>query len=564
MIILGITNDYTSGACLLKNNVVKACVSEERFTRIKQDFAWPTNSINYVLKNQKIKLKDVDHIVYGYSQGFKAEKDLLFYFDRIVYEAKKNPKGIEIFRDRIEQELIRDGNKRKQFALFIKKNKVENKSSYLRHHQCHGYSVYCLSQYKNSLVVTSDGRGDFEAITVSHIQNGNMKTLYRSTSNDSLGYFYSRITKLLNFTPHKHEGKVTGLAARGNPYKLIRYMKKMIFYKSGKIYGINGEYYKPFFQDGNGKKTWSKKALRIFKNYSKEDIAAAAQKHLEDLLVKIVSFYMKKTNEKNLCVAGGVFANVLANQKIRELKNVKNFFTLPHVGDEGLALGAAVGYNFLKNKKKTNFKNLYLGPKPELNKKKLEKKYKVKFKKIKNISDFMVGCLKNNKVIGYLNDRMEFGTRALCNRSIFYHCNDISINDRLNKRLKRYEFMPFTPVTAFELAKKCYIGWKKDHLLSEFMTTTYKCTKIMKKNSPAVTHVDNTARPQILKRNKNPIIHSLLMKWYKETGGLSLINTSFNVHEEPIVCSAEDGIKSFKKRMVDILIVNNYQVIKIK
>ena len=175
----------------------------------------------------------------------------------------------------------------------------------------------------------------------------------------------------------------------------------------------------------------------------------------------------------------------------------------------------------------------------------------------------MFDCLKKNNVIGFLNDRMEFGARALCNRSIIYHSNDITINDRLNKRLKRYEFMPFAPVTAIELAKKCYKGWQKSHLLSEFMTITYKCTNLMKKNSPAIIHVDNTARPQILKKEKNKTIHSLLIKWYKETGGLSLINTSFNVHEEPIVCSPEDAIKSFKKEMVDVLIINDHQIINL-
>lgn len=563
MIILGITNDYTSGACLIKNNILKSCVSEERFTRKKLEKNWPTQSINYVLKDQNLKLEDIDQIVYGYSRGFKVEDDLLFYFDRIVYETKNNPKELEVFRERIEQEIIRGANIRKEFSDFVKKNKIEKKSISLRHHDCHGYSVYCLSKFKDSLIVTADGRGDFEATTVSHIKNGKKYNLYRSTTNDSLGYFYSRITKLLGFTPHRHEGKVTGLAARGNPKKLLRYMEKMIFYEKGKIYAVNGEFYKPFYEDGNNKKAWSKKALNIFKKHSKADIAAAAQKHLENLITKIVAFYMRKVNEKNLCIAGGVFANVLLNQKIRELKEVKNIFTLPHVGDEGLALGAAAGYNWIINKKKTKFKDLYLGPKFKLNKNSLEKKYNIKINKIKNTTNFMFDCLKENKVIGFLNDRMEFGARALCNRSIIYHSNDVTINDRLNKRLKRYEFMPFAPVTAVELAKKCYKGWQKSHLLSEFMTITYDCTNLMKKNSPAIIHVDNTARPQILRKEKNKIIHSLLLKWYKETGGLSLINTSFNVHEEPIVCSPDDAIKSFKKKMIDILIINDHQILNL-
>jgi carbamoyltransferase len=560
MKILGITNGYTSGACIIVNNKLKASVSEERFSRKKQDNSWPEKSIEYVLKSQNLTLNTINKIVYGLTKGFDFEKDLLFYFDRICREAFLNKKNLNIFRNRIEQDILRDKFKRQQFLDFIKNNKLKDKSEILRHHDCHAFSVFCLSKFKKSLVVTADGRGDFESITVSQISDKGLNKIYRSTSNDSLGYFYSRIAKLLGFTPHKHEGKVTGLAARGNPRLLIKKMEKMIYFEKGNIYANNGEFYKPFFEDGNNKLAWSKIALKYFKNFDKSDIAAAAQKHLENLLIKLISYYLTKTKENNLCVSGGVFANVLANQKIREIKKVKNFFTLPHVGDEGLAIGAAVGFNFLHNKKKTSFENLYLGPKFQMNIKELKNKYKIKITKINNLNKFMINCLKNNKIIGYFDGRMEFGPRALCHRSILYHCNDQKINIELNERLNRYEFMPFAPVTAIELAKKCYKGWDKRHFFSSYMTSTYSCTKLMKKNCPAIVHLDNTARPQILSKKDNKQIHSLLINWYKETGGLSLINTSFNAHEEPIVSSPDDAIKSFLDNTVDVLIINGFMV----
>ena len=247
MIILGITNGYTSGACIVKNNQLKACVSEERFSRIKQDNAWPTKSINYVLKSQNLTLQKVDKIIYGLTKGFDAENDLLFYFDRIHNESQNNPNGVKILRNRIEQDLIRDKVKREEFIKFTKRNKIQEKSQIIRHHDCHAFSVFCLSEFKNSLIVTADGRGDFESITVSAIDKKGIKKIYRSTSNDSLGYFYSRIAKLLGFTPHKHEGKVTGLAARGDYKKLLKKMEKMIFYKNGEIIAVNSDFYKPFF-----------------------------------------------------------------------------------------------------------------------------------------------------------------------------------------------------------------------------------------------------------------------------------------------------------------------------
>lgn len=566
MYILGVTNGDTSGACLLYNDKLIAAASEERFSRKKLDNSWPNKAIKYVMNEGNVDFSKLHKICYCWSKGFEAEKLLLNYFDRIVYEAKNNSSGLGLFRDRIKVELERDALKRKEFFIFLKKNNAEDKGFIINHHEGHMYSALCFSEFKNGLVVTSDGRGDFESLSVSKFNNEKIVKLYSATSNDSLGTFYARISKLLGFIPHRHEGKVTGLSANGNHNKCINIMRKMIKYEKGKIYGINGDYFKSFHDDHGNFKAWSKIALKKLNNFSKADIAAAAQKHLEDLILNIIIFYSKKIKSINICLAGGVFANVLLNQKIKELKNVNKIFIQPHMGDGGLALGAAAGYYYKKTNKKIKFKNMYLGPKFDLKSnyiKKLEKKYKIKFNKIKNVSNHVVDQLGKNKVVGFFQGRMEFGPRALCNRSILYHCFDKDINASLNKRLDRSEFMPFAPVLADKFAKKAFFKWNKNQKASKFMTMTYNCTKFMRENCPAVVHVDGTARPQILNSQDNPLMYKILLKWHKKTKQIALLNTSFNHHEEPIVCSPEDAIKSFAKNNVDVLIINNFEIYKI-
>jgi carbamoyltransferase len=565
MFILGITNGETAGASLIKNRNIIAAASEERFSRIKLDNSWPENSISYVLKEAKINLSQVDFVAYSWSKEFDANKDILNYFDRIVYEAKNNSGGLKQFRDRIEVELRRDAIKRQEFIKFITKNKIKQKAHFIDHHTAHAFSSLSCSNFKSALVITADGRGDFSSLTVSLFKNKKINTLYRSASNDSLGTFYARISKLLGFIPHRHEGKVTGLAAKGNSYKFLNLMKKMIKYENGKIFGINSEYYKSFHDDHGRYKAWTKKAIKEFGNFKKEDVAAAAQKHLENIIVKLVQYYQKKTNETNICLAGGVFANVLVNQKIRELKSTKNIFIQPHMGDGGLCLGACASLLYDKKKLFLNFKNVYLGPSFKISNdeiSKIENKFSVKFIKINNIPELIISNLANNKVVGLFQGRMEFGPRALCNRSILYHCRDKEINVSLNKRLNRDEFMPFAPVTTNNLAPKLFKNWNKNQTSSKYMTMTYDCTNLMKRNSPAVVHIDGTARPQIIFKKDNKLMYKILKLWFKKNSGYSLINTSFNHHEEPIVCSPVDAIKSYLRNNIDTLVINNFIIKK--
>lgn len=556
MTILGIANDETASACIIKDAELIAAASEERFTRVKMDNSWPENAINYCLSKAGISLQEIDAITYGWSAGFNAEEQLLPYFDRIVHEVKNNPDGLDIFRERIDTEIQQDRKKRDEFWAFVDENNLKDKAFSYDHHESHAYSAYSCSPFENSLVVTSDGRGDFMSFTVSYMTPEETTFHYRGSSADSLGFFYGRITGLLGYRPHRHEGKVTGLAAHGNPQKLLPYMKQMIDVKDGKVYGKPGELYRPFYTN------YSDTLQNLIDENTPEDVAAAAQHHLEKCIKKIVSYWVEKTGAEYVCMSGGVFANVRANQCIMEIPGVKNVFVQPQMGDGGLCVGAAAQHLYQQDVPKVVMNDVYLGPEysDDEIRKALEATSGIVYEYKDDTSGDAVQALENNEVIGLYNGRMEFGPRALCNRSIIYHCKDTSVNDWLNERMDRTEFMPFAPVTLEELADRCYKGWQKDHIASKYMTITYNCTAEMAENCPATVHIDGTARPQIITEEYNPKMYRLLKAFYEKTGGLSLINTSFNRHEEPIVNKPQEAIEALTSGMIDVLVIGGFVV----
>ena len=325
MKILGISNDDTSSACLVIDNKIISAASEERFSRLKMDKSFPYKAIDYVLKNSNLSISDVDYIGYGWKKGFDEEKHLLIYTDRIEYEAANNPKGIEILKERIKLEIQQDYSKRKEFDDWIEKNSLESKVINFNHHECHSISAFACSPFNEALVISSDARGDFESMQISYFNSKNKyEVLYRCPSFDSLGFFYGRITGLLGYTPARHEGKITGLAAHGDPKKHMPIMEKMISFEDGKIIGHLGDWYRPFFTN------YSEPLLKFISNSRPEDVAASAQLHLENLVCKLIKYYLNIKPSKYICMAGGVFGNVKVNQKIKEIEGVKNVFVQPH------------------------------------------------------------------------------------------------------------------------------------------------------------------------------------------------------------------------------------------
>jgi carbamoyltransferase len=565
MYIIGLHNDEDAGVCLLKDGKILDVINEERLTRKKLHKGFPLRSLDYILKKNNLKLSDINYFAYGWHSKkknfYEYTKKLI---NRIIECDLKNKKIKDLILERLNIEFISDGETFDKFLKISKKIGIpEKKIIFLDHHKSHAWSAYACSPFNKSIVFTMDARGDLKSSSVSiNDKKLGLREIDHHLSFDSLGFLYGQITYYLGFTPHKHEGKVTGLAAHGNYRKTLKIFKKLINWNGKRIVSNLG-YYRPFFTNLN------KSLKKDLKKFSKEDIAAGLQYHCEDVVSKYVSFWIKKTKmtkKVNICLAGGLFANVKINQKISQLKNVQNLYVFPHMGDGGLTVGAACQLYFLLTKKnKVELNNVYKGPiyqDSQILKILKENKNKISYFKTKNIKKDIHILLEKKFVIGFFQGRMEFGPRALGARSILFHTKDKNANKWLNDRLKRTEFMPFAPVTLDKLASKCFINWKKNDACSPYMTKTFDCKSDYIKKNPAVVHVDGTARPQVVKRKFNKLYYDVLSFHFEKTKNNSLINTSFNQHEEPIVCTPQDAISSLLSNNIDYLVIGNYVVKK--
>ncbi len=559
MLTIGICNDETSSACLFKNGELLAAVSEERFTRVKMDKSFPLKSIKFLLKKFNRGLNDIN-IAYSWAKGFDPEL-IEYYLNRFLICNDVSQKNV--FLEKIKFDKIRDEKGRKIFNEWFHQNCKNCHLTTVYHHEAHAASCSLLSDFDNGICLTVDGVGDFESLGVWRFDRKNilhpLQRIYSSTSSDSLGYFYGRIAGLLGFTPMRHEGKVTGLAAHGDPNKALNLMREMIIFKDGILKSNLGDLYKPYF------KPYSKKLIERISEFKKEDIAAAAQKHLEEILTNLIIYIIEKNNIKktNLMCAGGVFSNVKLTQKLKEIPNINNIFVQPQMGDGGLCLGAAAISQHREGLEIKPMRNVFLGPDIDL--KEFINKYgtdtSLKIKKIKDLKNIICNDLNNNLVIGLVRGKMEFGPRSLCHRSIICRTSNSEINSIINKRLGRNEFMPFAPVMREEVAEKELINFNKDDITLEYMTSTINCSKNFSIKSPAVVHIDETARPQIIKKNKDKFMWELLYTWEKVSSELSLVNTSFNSHEEPIICYPDEAINALKKNIVDVIFIEDYRIV---
>lgn len=548
MKILGITSlIHDTGASLVEDGKITHAVNEERISRKKMHVGFPFATTDYMLKKAG---GDVDAVaVSDISPAYLFNRIKLSMFDPSLvhsnpyYSAKSMAmmtrwvyKTMRLYRYHQNIENIR-----------LRKLGVEVVR--LEHHPNHAASAYFTSGMKKALVVTCDNHGDGLCATV-HVGNkNNLELIDKLKWPHSPGFFYAIITKVLGFKVGRHEGKITGLAAYGNRNS-VAYdkIKKLIWYENGTI------------------KTKSMIGLRgyvksLLGEYSREDLSAVFQRILEETVSEYVKYWMEKTGIKSVALAGGVFANVKLNQRILEA-GAKEIFIHPHMGDGGTGAGAALYLAMIKGDAKPyKISDAYLGPGYSDEEIKAElQKQNLKFEHLDDIEGQVAELIAKGKVVAYFNGRMEYGPRALGARSILYHTSDPSVNDWLNKRLKRTEFMPFAPLTLEKFTKKCYKNFKGGEHAAKFMTVTFDCTDFMKESSPATVHVDGTARPQIINKKINPSYNKILEEYYKITKIPSIVNTSYNMHEEPIVMTPYDAIRSFKMGHLDYLAIGKYLV----
>lgn len=578
MIILGVIDSKPSTAAVVVDGRIVAAISEERLCRMKMANGIPRQAIAWVLDAAGVSAAEIDGVAVaqralrfqpeplpwaGWFQDQDREPAEKRLFDQLSSTlapiAGRTPLAWRVHH-KLKALLSRE-RLRKLPVLLHDAYGLSAPVRFYDHHYCHATSAYYTSNFERALVVTLDGGGDGRSGSVYVGENGRLRPLASLDSFNSLGNFYSYITALCGFKAEKHEGKITGLAALGQPLYADILRQFVRYQEPGQIRYTVPMYHRSALQ---------RLAARLPADFDRAALAASAQLVLEEVGLAFVSYWLHQTGLRCLAVAGGVFSNVKFNQRLHELEQVDAFFVHPAMDDSGLAVGGALAAcsgqpGSDPARLIQHLPNVYLGPaytQAEIEQALHAFGYPLCYEPA--IQEKIAALLAQGAVVARFTGRMEYGPRALGHRSILYQTTDPSVNDWLNKRLKRTEFMPFAPATLVEYAHDCYERLQGAEDSARFMTTTFDCTPAMRATSPGVVHVDGTARPQLVDAETAPDFYAILKAYHRLTGIPSLINTSFNMHEEPIVCSPEDALRSFQQGDLDYLAISNYLVAKPK
>lgn len=556
---------HESGVALInEEGEVLFAMNEERLSRRKLDGDFPTRSIEAMLKHSGIDAKDVAVVAVPAVGGVARYARFLEFVwrERIfwLYDPRNWPTLVKLFiGEKNAKKVV--GESQGNFVMkyywrdFIKEHFPNAKVVQVDHHVAHAAGAYYTSPWADALIVTIDGAGNLLSSIVAEGMGGRIRVKAKTFVPHSLGSFWGSVTKVCGFASGtRHGGKVTGLAALGDPSKLIDAMRTVVWCQGLQIKVKESALFaKKFIPDWGAYQPERMRAL--VGDASREDIAAAAQLRLEEVATELVKNARKVVPHSKLVCAGGVFGNVKMNQRLLQIDGIDDIYIFPAMSDGGLALGAAL-YSLAQEKTlmPQALKSAYLGPgySDEETEQYLKEKGAV-YTREDNLPQKLAELLADNKVLALAHGRMEYGPRALGNRTMMYAAKDPEVNTWLNNRLKRSEFMPFAPVTLKEHIKDNYVGIADEPLAATYMTVTYDCTERMKRESPACVHVDGTARPQVISREQNPFYYDVIAEYYRLTGIPTVINTSFNMHEEPIVCSPDDALRAFLASGVDYL-----------
>lgn len=554
MKIIGLSAlDKDSTVTLVENGQITAALSEERLTRVKQQAWFPWRSLEKILADHQLTAADIDRVAFAF---LPADREWRLrrqrYWESVRLALRYFSLGSIWHILNFSRIMLKWTIHIKQHWALLKGLQyygLLDKLEYVDHHQAHAAAAYYTSSFRECLVVTMDalGSGASGGIYLAKSETG-PELVYRIPFPNSLAIFYQRLTAALGFKPDRHEGKVLGLAAFGQPIAEYKRTKKRFIIKPGKF--LFKDPMNPFYES------------RLARRYRREDVAATYQKILEEIVCEFIEHYLKKYQQERVALAGGLFANVKLNQRIAALPRVKEVFIHPGMGDVGVGTGAALQVAGREEKIKTYpLQDVYFGPGYSGDEIGVAlKAHKLTYQPVAQIEKKIAELLAKGKIVARFDGRMEYGPRALGNRSILVQATDHGINDTLNKKLHRTEFMPFAPVVLIEEADKCFIGMNKARHAAQFMTITFDCTDFMKRTMPAAVHVDGTARPQLIARDVNPSYYQIIEEYQKLTGIPGVVNTSFNMHEEPIVCTPDDAVRSFLDGRLDYLAIGSYLV----
>ncbi len=590
--ILGISAFYhDSAAAILVDGKIIAAAQEERFSRKKHDPSYPFNAVKYVLEETKLNLNDVDHIVFFEKPFLKFERLLETYMAFA-------PKGFKSFslsmpiwlREKLFQKKFLFDKLKQHDKNFNDINKIK----FSEHHYSHAASAFYPSPFKEAIILTLDGVGEWATTTIAVGNKNNLEILKEIHFPHSLGLLYSAFTYYTGFKVNSGEYKLMGLAPYGKPLFKDLIIDKILDLKEDGSFKLDMSY----FDYATGLTMTNNKFSKLFaqpvrdpkKDLLKEfhmDIAASIQAVTEEIVLRIAKNISSKYKIKNLCLAGGVALNCVANGKILKEKIFEKMWIQPAAGDAGGSLGAALAYwhHELKMPRlefKDQMKGSYLGPKFESNliEKKL-KSLKADYKKYDSseIISLTAKELSNEKIVGWFQGRMEFGPRALGGRSILADPRSEKMQKELNLKIKfRESFRPFAPSVLREDVNDWFeldsdspymllvseVKKEKQIKMNDKEKNLFGIEKLNVKRSsiPAITHVDYSARIQTVHKETNPKYYELIREFKKNTNCSVLVNTSFNVRGEPIVCSIEDAFNCFMGTNLDILVIEDFILFK--
>lgn len=567
MKILGISCYYhDSAAVLIDDGKIIAAAEEERFSRIKHDSGFPNRAIEFCLSKANIEAIDLNWVVFYEKPFVKFERINLSVLATAPFARQQFVNGYKT--------LLKDKLWIK--SIIAKNLKIESKKIlFTGHHLSHSAAAFYTSGFDSSAILTCDGVGEWTTTAWGVAKNNKLELKKELKFPHSLGLFYSAFTQFLGFQVNEGEFKVMGLAPYGKPV-FIEKIKKMILQSTDGSFNLDMSYFNFHLSDKSGfsekfvdllgvPPVDPKESDRVVQVYA--DIAASAQVVLEDALLVIAKHVHEQTGEENLCYAGGVALNGVANTRILKEAGFKNIYIQPAAGDSGGALGAALYvYNILsKNPKKTQLDGAYFGSEnseDDIQKFIFENKLKATKYSDKELVEKVSGLLAKRKVIGWVRGRFEWGPRALGSRSILADPRDRKMRDLVNSKIKfREAFRPFAPVCLYEDGEKYFDADKSQQPL-QYMIAVVPVRSQWQSKLGAITHVDGTARPQFIKRSVNPMYYDVVKAFGKKSGINVLLNTSFNLKGEPIVNTVSDAYKTYMKSGIDALVLGNYLLVK--
>jgi len=560
MLILGIWDGHDSGACIVEDGIIKVAINEERLTRKKLDIEFPQNSIKACLNHLNLKPTDISIVATTGTQLTRIMARQFHFLDDNFYKLRRRliPKPrferekrfLKYWLAKFNASYLKEFTKH-QIGKKLKTIGFDNPKIYVvDHHFAHAASAIFTSGFKKNLCITLDGVGDGLSGTVNLFENGEIKRISTMKEKDSIGLFFEEVTTILGFRELEDEGKIMAMADYSYPIPDERNKLLDFFKVDGLKMKAKHSTIRRFIELGKIK--WST---------PNERFAYMAQKTLENHVLQLFRNAIQKTGMEDVCWSGGVAANIKLNRIIRLKSGLKDWFVFPHMGDGGLAVGAALYVaHMLEGIEPKRIDDVYFGldfDNENIKKSLQEVSNQVEYEELKNPTETVADLLKNNYVFWFQN-RMEYGPRALGNRSILAPADSEDVKDILNLMVKKREwFQPFCPSLLEEDVNKVFEDY--DEKPDRFMTMGYMLKKELKRRYASIANVDSSVRPQMV-GNENQQYRELL-KNIKKNGGVGIVlNTSFNIHGEPIVCSPKDALETMMKTKTKYMILGNFFV----